>query len=66
MIKVSFGMSKQGRRRKARHGIVICDRLPGRFPDAVEYTPAYRSSTRKKAADQGNAAPDRPTIWTCV
>lgn len=66
MIKLVASMEKSTRRKATRHGVVVCDRLPGRFPGSVEYKPSHRLSAKKRASDTGCQQLERQDFWTCV
>ena len=63
MTKLSGNKTRQGRRLRSRQGVVICDSLPGRFPDAVEYRPAYRCLSRKKQSTLGYVPGGQHANW---
>ncbi len=57
MTRISSCKSNQGRRMNRKQGIIACDKLPGRFPDSVEYKSCNRISARRKSADSTTDTP---------
>lgn len=63
--------SRSGRRLKLRlrtngkHGIIICQGLPGRFPNAVEYRPEHRS-TKNTGTECTSIKVFQGAVWTCI
>lgn len=50
MTRISSCKSNPGRRMNRKQGTIVSDKLPGRFPDSVEYRASGRTSARKKIA----------------
>ena len=65
-MKVSTENSKLRKRMHCKQGVVVCEKLPGRFPDAIEYRPSSRLCMRKKAQDASLVGTCQKVMWTCV
>ncbi len=51
MTRISSCKSNPGRRMNRKQGVIVSDKLPGRFPDSEEYKTCGRTSVRKKSAE---------------
>ena len=57
MTRNSSNNPNPARRLNRKQGIIVCDGLPGRFPDSVEYKPCNRISPKKKSDEPSAEAP---------
>ena len=51
MTRISSYNPNPARRLNRKQGIIVCDKLPGRFPDSVEYRPCNRISPKRKSVE---------------